>query len=80
MAVGDAECTRMVQRELSRRYVDTSLMDIRVIHGVVYMRGIMRRLRTHPNVDLERESEIIRKILRQKPGIRGVIWEVGTAN
>lgn len=80
MATGDAECTRMVQRELNRRYVDSSLMDVRVIHGVVYMRGIMRRLRTHPDVDLEKEAEIIRKILRQKPGIREVIWEVGTAN
>lgn len=80
MAVGDAEQTRMVQRELNRRYVDSTQVDVRVIHGVVYMRGIMRRLRTHPEVDLERESDVIRKILRQKPGIREIIWEVGTPN
>lgn len=80
MAVGDAECTRAVQRELNRRYVDSSLMDVRVIHGVVYLRGVMRRLRSHPDVDLERESEIIKKILRQMPGVRGIVWEVGTVN
>lgn len=80
MGMGDAESTRMVQRELNRRYIDWSQIDVRVIHGVVYLRGIMRRLRDHPEVDLEKESEIIRKILRQKEGIREIIWEVGTVN
>jgi len=70
----------MVQRELNRRYIDTTQVDVRVIHGVVYLRGIIRTLRTHPEVDLERESDIIRKIIRQKPGIREIIWEVGTPN
>lgn len=78
MGAGDAESTRMVQRELNRRYIDSSRMDVRVIHGVVYMRGTMGRLRTHPEIDLEREADIIRKILRQKPGIREIIWEVST--
>ncbi len=76
MGAADAGYTRMVQRELNRRYVDTSRVDVRVIHGVCYMRGQITRLRTHPEVDLEQESEIIRKILRQKPGIRELIWEV----
>ncbi len=80
MGVGDAAQTRMVQRELNRRYIDTTQVDVRVIHGVVYLRGIIRTLRTHPEVDLERESDIIRKIIRQKPGIREIIWEVGTPN
>lgn len=76
MGAADASYTRMIQRELNRRYVDTSRIDVRVIHGVCYMRGQLARLRTHPEVDLEQESEIIRKILRQKPGIRELIWEV----
>jgi len=80
MAVGDAECTRLVMRELNRRYVDYSQVDVRVIHGVVYMRGLLKRLRNHPEVDLEREAELIRKILRQRPEIRAIVWEVGTAN
>jgi hypothetical protein len=66
----------MIQRELTRRYVDFSMVDVRVIHGVCYLRGTMRQLRSHPEVDLETEAEVIRKILRQKPGIRDVVWEV----
>lgn len=77
MASGDSAQTRMVQRELARRYIDTTMVDVRVMHGIVYVRGLLKHLRTHSEVDLEREADIIRKILRQKPGIREIIWEVG---
>ncbi len=80
MAIEDAYQTRSIQRELCRRYVDCSQVDVRVIHGVCYLRGVMRKLRTHPQIDLEQEAEVIQKILRQKQGIREVIWEVWARN
>lgn len=80
MAVEDAQFTRGIQRELGRRYVDCTLVDIRVMHGICYVRGTMRRLRSHPNVDLEKECETIRRIIRQKTFIRDVIWDVATRN
>lgn len=76
MALEDASLTRAVQRELCRRYVDMTMVDIRVIHGVCYLRGTMSKLRSHPEVDLEHESEVIRKILRAHQGVRDVVWEV----
>ncbi len=76
MAMEDAHQTRMVQRELTRRSVDTSKVDVRVIHGVCYLRGTISKLHTHPEVDLEHEAEIIRKVLRQQLGLRDVVWEV----
>ncbi|MCX6362204.1 MAG: hypothetical protein NT029_20605 [Armatimonadetes bacterium] len=80
MAVEDAHFTRTIQRELGRRYVDASLVDVRVMHGICYVRGTMRCLRSHPNVDLTKESETIRKMIRQKGFIREVIWEVDLRN
>ncbi len=81
MATGaDAYLTRMIQREISRRYVDSSRMDIYCTHGVAYMRGVMSKLQTHPEVDLSQEAETIKKTLRQRMGIRDVIWEVITEN
>jgi len=76
MAMEDAHQTRQVMRELCRRYVDMTQIDVHVVAGVCYMRGVMAKLRNHPEIDLESEAEIIQKILRQKPGIRGVVWEV----
>ena len=76
MALEDARQTRMIQHELCRRYVDCSRVDVRVIHGVCYLSGQMSKLRTHPEVDLNHEAEIIRKTVRQMQGIRDVVWDV----
>lgn len=78
MALEDSQSTRMIQRQLNRRYVDSTRVDVRVMHGVCYVRGYLLRLRNHPEVDMLAEAETIRKIIRQSPGIREVIWEVET--
>jgi hypothetical protein len=76
MALQDAAVTRMVRSQIARRYVDASFLDVRVTHGTVYLRGILRVLRTHAHLDLNKEMDIISTILRGKPGVREVIWEV----
>lgn len=76
MPAEDAEMTRMVRREISRRYVDSSNVDVKVMHGVCYLRGYIKVLRGHES-DLNEEHEIILRILRQRPGIRDVISELG---
>lgn len=77
MAAGeDAALTKMVRSQIARRYIDSSLLDVRVSHGLVYLRGVIRVLRTNPDVDLSKEMETISTILRQKPGIREVVWDV----
>lgn len=79
MAMEDARTLRSLHRELIRRYVDTSRLDLRVIHGVCYARGEIGRLRTHPEVNLETEVELIRRLVRSQPGVREVVWEVQAA-
>jgi len=72
----DAEATKMVRSTIGRRYIDSSLLDIRVMHGVVRLTGVIRPLRTHADMDLRKEMEVITTILRQKAGIRDVVWDV----
>jgi osmotically-inducible protein OsmY len=76
MALEDAYQTRAVKHELTRRNVDMSDVDVRVIHGICYLRGTKSKFRSHPEVDLEQEGEVIRKVIRQVRGIRNVVWEV----
>ncbi len=77
MAAGeDASLTKMVRSQIARRYIDSTLLDIRVSHGLVTLRGVIRTLRTAPDVELQKEMEVISTILRQKPGIREVVWDV----
>ena len=75
MSVENAAQTRMVQREVSKRNIDISLMDIHVNHGVVYLRGTVRQMRGY-DIDLEREVQLICHILRARPGIREIINEL----
>lgn len=76
MPVEDAEMTRSIRRDISRRYVDSTSVDVRVMHGVVYLRGYLENLRGHEEVNLREEADIIIRILRQRPGIRDVVNEM----
>lgn len=75
MALADVEIRRMVLREISKRHIDSSRMDVQVFHGVVYLRGTVSGMRGH-DIDIKAEMEVIRRILRQRPGIRDVVVDV----
>ena len=75
MPAEDSSMTRLVQREVSRRYIDATRLEVKAIHGVVYLRGSIAKLRGH-DVDLKKELEVIHRVLRGKSGIRDVIIDV----
>lgn len=68
----DVETTKIVRREFNRRAIDTSLADIRVSHGVVYIRGTIKPMRGGAG-DPKHEVEIISRALRTRPEIRDVV-------
>jgi hypothetical protein len=69
----DVEATKIVRREFNKRQIDTSLTDIRVSHGVVYIRGSIRPMRNAPYADVRHEVDIIARALRTRPEIRDVV-------
>ncbi len=69
----DTEATRRVQRELARRAVNTAGVQVRVNYGVVYLTGVMKRVRGMPPGILKQELEIIRNILLHLPGVREIV-------
>jgi hypothetical protein len=71
----DSEHTKLVWRTISRKPIDTSLMTVLVMHGVVYLRGQVRAMRGH-DIDIRSEMEMVARILKQKPGIRDVVIDV----
>ena len=75
MPAEDAQMTRLVQREIGRRYIDATRLDVKASRGVVYLRGAIRKLRGH-DLDLRHELEVINRVLRGKPGVRDVIIDV----
>ena len=77
MAQEQKEMQLLVRRELARRPLDCTMVEIHVSHGVVYLRGTVRAVRGH-DIDLNHEVAILQTILKQKSGIRDVINELQT--
>lgn len=75
MGVHDAETTRMVRREIIRRHLDDSQLQVNAMHGVVYLRGVLKSCPGHP-CDLLAEMKILHRVLRTRPGIRDVVFEI----
>jgi osmotically-inducible protein OsmY len=67
----------MVRRELARRPLDCSMVQISVTHGVVYLRGTIRAMRGH-DIDVVQEISILSTVLRQRAGVRDVVSELQT--
>ena len=75
MPVEDIALRRQLMHEVAKRPIDYSLLDLHVVHGVVYLRGTVRKLRGY-DVDPEQEIQTLCRIFRQKQGIRQVVNEV----
>jgi hypothetical protein len=72
----DVENTKIVRREFIRRKVNVNQADVRVSHGVVYIRGVIRAEKNAEYTDVKAETEKIARIVRQKSSIREVVIDV----
>jgi hypothetical protein len=80
MSLVDSAMTREVLRDISKRPLDISGLDVHVMHGVIYLRGRLDKVRGYGDeMNLGEELHLIVKLLRQKPGIRDVVCEVELA-
>ncbi len=70
----DVAATKLVRSEFGKRMIDTTNADMRVTHGVCYIRGSLKPIKGGPQ-DLRAEMEIIMKVLRQRPGIKDVVMD-----
>lgn len=70
----DIEANKIVRREFNKRQLDITLADLRVSHGVVYVRGVIKSL-PGTSADAKTEVEHIVHLLKLRPEIRDVIIE-----
>ncbi len=69
---GDAILTRRVRSEFIRREVDTTRLEVKVIHGVAYLGGELKETRSRKIFDKKKEMEIILGTIHEIRGIRGI--------
>lgn len=68
----DVAANKLVRQEFSKRMLDTTRADLRVTHGVCYIRGAIGIIKGGPP-DARKEVEIIAKVLRTKAHIKDVV-------
>jgi len=69
----DVSSLRLVRTTLTKRGFDTTRADVRVSHGVCYIKGLVSPMKGVSFSDIRIEMEQVRQILRQKQGIRDVM-------
>jgi hypothetical protein len=69
---GDAILSRRVRSEIIRRELDTTKLEVRVIHGVAYLGGELRETRHNRIPDPKKEIEIIEAAITRISGIRDI--------
>jgi hypothetical protein len=72
----DLHGLRHARVELTKRGIDASRADVRVRHGVLSIRGPVRRAPDFKFEDLKHEMEHLAVIMRQRAEIREVILDV----
>lgn len=68
----DVIANKALRREFSRRMIDITQADLRVTHGVAYIRGAIKPIKGGP-ADIRKEVELIARILRTQAGIKDVV-------
>lgn len=64
--------TRKVRSEFIRRELNTSRLEVKVIHGVAYLGGELSGTRSNKIYDTKKEMEILENIVLGIGGIRGI--------
>jgi hypothetical protein len=72
MRPSDALLKRKVRSEFIKRELNTTQLEVNVIHGVAYISGELRGSRSRRVPDWKRELALIESILVQISGIRGI--------
>jgi len=72
----DVAATKYARAELGKRGFDVSQCDVRVMHSVLHVTGAIRKGPDAKFSDLKGELEKVGGLLRQKPGIKDVSFNV----
>ena len=73
--VKDVRGARIARCELTKRGIDIGKADLRMLRGVLHIKGAVSVMRGVAVKDLRNEMEHIRLLLRQKSDIRDVILD-----
>lgn len=72
MNATDVEILRTIRREMGKRPIDFTRLDLQVCNGRVTLGGSVTRRREHPTVDVKSEVDMLIKIITRDRLIKEV--------
>jgi len=72
VGLADTRLRRELLRELVKRPVESTLLDIKVVSAIVYLSGELRPVRGE-TVDLRKECQLIEEMALGFKGVRGIV-------
>lgn len=76
MSEEDLRASKFVRALFARRGLDVSRCDVRVTHGICYVRGMVQKIGGINIPDMDAEIENLAKVIRGRSEIRDVVLEV----
>ena len=70
--IEDVRTRKKVRSEFTKRMIDITGMDLQVLHGVAYIRGVVKPIKGGPQ-DLRSELELISKVVRNSGLVKEVV-------
>ncbi len=75
MDIGDVRGTKYARSAFTKRGIDISMADVRVMHGVCFVRGKLKAMPKWDIESVEHESAKIANIIKRQPDIKECVLE-----
>jgi len=77
MPIEDKRTRRLVEREINRHSIDNTLLVVSCINQVIYLGGVVKRLRgtLGRNVELRDAMNNIIEAIKDIPGVKDVVCD-----
>ncbi len=69
----DVAATKRLRSELGKKFIDVSQADVRVMHGVAYIRGVVKAVPGGDQPDVKQALNIVARTLREKGLVKDVV-------
>ncbi len=75
MDVNDLRATKFARSAFGKRGIDISMADVRVLHGVCFVRGKLKVLPKWDIKSIENEAAFIAGIIKRQPDVKECVLE-----
>ena len=75
MDINDVRATKGARNSFGKRGIDLQMADVRVQHGVCFVRGMLKALPKWNIESIEKEAMVVANMIKRMPEVKEVVLE-----